>query len=768
MLGKTYLAGDAELGKKYDDYWQRTTSAPHIGWPDTWGAGGGSRWRWRRRRILLLFVVVGIVGGVLLVWGRSGAWGRRGETVGGRIGLEGGLREAAMYGGQAYVRPTDAKAIHDKSTHDDDEGDVDDDEKANHESNNSNSHYEDSIYDDDMDGKEPTGPPPGVDHPHDGEATPHTYSGPIRFFRLAHTLRAAASRTAGYNERNRNVMFVMASLQSAAALLPMICDMSKWNRNYVHAAFMGRQDMALDDVLAINGIDKEECSAVWHDARPNYMEYSDDDRAERAVIAAMTHIHSFLHPQAVIMADALSELGPFVRGIRSKTMLLNMPLIEVPKDRLENVGYLTRLDSSSLKNWHTPTVDIVIQVPPDSSSILGLLKSIRDADYNGLAHPRITLDLPSNLDVSVKQHIESFTWPPHSDKTTKPAGPNGLVVRRRIAGRDATHEDAAMRFLELFYPANSDSHVLLLTPQAQLAPQYFQFIKYALLEHCYSAYGKDENEALMGISLNLPATLLDGRTPLTLPRLRDMHTARYARDYPGTASVPFLWQAPDFAATLLWGDKWVEWHDFVGNRLRKIEQQGRGTANASKRGQGREGRSGWMGYMEEFMRARGYAMLYPASRDKSLVTVHEELHLDRGPRSRASSRMERTLLPASMALHHALPFSGDLPEIQYLPFRLANGTLTPHDDAADAAKAYADTFRREVGGCEAREGMRRRVVKGETRDLFCFEDEEIGAWVGDEEEGGVEGLRTELEMAELEGLLGGDGEKKAGTGSSGL
>lgn len=736
MLGTTYLAGDAELGKKDDDHLQRAGGGRRMGW----SSGGGFRWRWRRRRNLLLLVVV--VAAVVVLGGGLVGLGGIVAHVERRPGVEEGLRALSMGVGSVYEKPTSAKPTPDKSTHkkgrekEKDGGD----EKAVHDGHRADD--------------EPTGPPPGIQTPRNGEATPRTYSGPIRFFRLARSLRPAASRTAGYNERNRNVLFVMSSLQSVATLLPMICDMSKWNRNYVHAALMGRLDIALDDVLAINGIDKDECGAVWHDARPNYMEYSDDDRAERSVAAAMTHIHSFLHPQVAIMDDVSSENSPFVKAIRAKTALLKMPLIELPKDGLDDVGYVSRLDSSSLKHWHTPTVDIVVQVPPDSSNVLGLLKSIKEADYSGLAHPRITLDLPANLDVSVKQHIEKFTWPPRTDKTDSPTSADGLVVRRRITDLDATQEDAAMRFLELFYPTTRDSHVLLLYPQAQLSPHYFHYVKYALLEHQYSTFGKDDNKALMGISLDLPATLLDGKTPLTPPQLGDMHTGRYAEDYPGTTSVPFLWQAPTAAATLLWADKWAEWHDFVGNRVRKNKQQSGTTARANKQ---KEVSPAWTEYMEEFMQARGYTMLYPAKMDKAFVAVHDELNqLSRGSRPRASPRREPRTIPASMALLDALPFSGDLPELQYLPWLLSNGTLTSHGAAADAANEYANAFRRLEGGCEDREGMRRRVVPGETRDLFCFGDEGVGEWVG--EDGRVEKLRAELEMAELEGLLGGERE----------
>lgn len=716
MPGKPYLAGDTELGKKDDDYWQRIRDTRKMRWLDTWGTRGGSRWRWRKRRRFLFLAWVGIVGGVFLVLRWSSAWGQSKSIMDGRIGLEEDLREAVLYGQPTYERSTYGKAIQDVSIHEDKKK-VNSDNERNYKTQN-------SIYDHDMDDKEPTGPPPGMEHSQDGESIARTYSGPIRFFRLAHTLRAAASHTSGFEERNRNVVFVMATLQSAAALLPMICDMSKQNRNHVHGVFMGWQDLVLEDVLHINGIDKEECRAMWHDARPNYTEYSNDDRTERAAMAAMAHVHSFLHPQVVIMVDELSEHAPHVRGIRNETALLKIPLIEVPEDRLNDLDYLTRLDSSSLKKWHKPRVDIIIQVPPDSSSVLGLLKSIRDADYSGLVRPRITLELPASLDISVRQQIESFTWSSHSDKSTNPVDSVRLILRRRIADLEATQDDAVKRILELFYPANSDSHVLLLAPQAQLAPQYFHLVTYALLEHYYSTYSKDENEVLAGVSLGVPTTLLDGRTPLIQPQLGDMHTMQYARDFPSTPNVPFLWQGLDFAATLLWGDRWAEWHEFMRNRMHKSEQQKYGKKNSPKNEKPSKGRQGWREPMEEFMRVRGYAMLYPINKDKPLVTVHE-MRPDRRPRLQAPLHIERIPLPASMALQNMLPFSGELPDLQYLPFLLHNGTLVPHDHVANAAISYADTFRKEVGGCEAKQQMGSRASNGDTRDLFCFEEDEL-------------------------------------------
>ncbi|OAL45358.1 hypothetical protein IQ07DRAFT_591684 [Pyrenochaeta sp. DS3sAY3a] len=700
MLGKTMLPGDEELGKKDDDH--KFAPARRSPWSTLSHAP-----RWRRRRILLAVL------SLLLVY---------------LFFHSGGLSTSDDQEQRYHIaRP------HFSSSHDT---------------------YDAGSNDDD----EPTGPPPGTPRPKRGQPAPRTYDGQIRFFRLAKTLRKAASATGGYEKHNRNVLFAVSSLKSASTLLPMICDMSKWKRSYVHVAFLGRDDLPLEDLLQINGIDLKSCPAVWHDARPDYMEYSSDTRAESAVQGAMSHIHSYLHPQVAIMDDSISEDPFFTRGMRAKTTKLGMPLFEIPKDRVEEFAWIARLDSGSLKNWHLPTVDILIQVPPDSSSVLLLLKSIKEADYSGLRPPRITLELPAELDESVKQHLANFKWPLHDQS---PIAVSGLAIKKRILDHRANQEASSIRFLELFYPTSTKhSHVLLLSPQAQLSPQYFHFIKYALLEYKYSAFGSDDSENLMGVSLELPSVLLDAKTKLVPPMVDDMHAERYKELYPKTKSAPFAWQAPNSHATLFFGDKWVELHSFLSNRVSK-HQKSSGAASRAKLVS--ETLPAWTEYMLEFMRARGYSLLYPAGTSETLVTIHNELY--RAPEEfvpqpsateassppaetqdepflradealRAPQRPESPVIPKSQALHLALPFNGDLPEVPHLPHLLYDGTKIHPSNVSTTATEYANKFREEVGGCKIPKGKHRKIVAGEARDLFCFGDEEKDDWEDDEIEQG--------------------------------
>ncbi|KAF2659136.1 hypothetical protein K491DRAFT_689502 [Lophiostoma macrostomum CBS 122681] len=601
---------------------------------------------------------------------------------------------------------------------------------------------------------EPLGAPVGLKVPRVGSTPPREYGGPAKFYRLAASLHAA-SHTQGYRMHNRNVLFAMSSLESVATLVPIICEMSKWSRNWVHAAFIGREDIPLGVLLEMNGVDKTACPAMWHDARPDYSEYSNDKRAESSVAAALVHIHTFLHPQVAIMDDSNSENAFFVRGMRSKTATLDIPLIEIPKNHWEHFMWMTRLDSGSLKSWHQPTVEILIQAPTDATGgILRLLKSLKEADYSGLRPPRLTIELPAEIDNSVKDYLENFVWPPGTNNS--PLLSNQITIRRRITHQHSTQEESAIRFLELFYPTSTkNSHVLLLTPNAQLSPLYFHYLTYVMLEYRYSSYGEEDSANVMGASLELPSVFLDGKTELVPPTPADMHTSRYENLFSNVPTTQFLWQAPNSHALLFFGDKWAELHSFLSNRVTKHHLSPKVAARPKLIS---ETLPAWTEYMLELMRARGYSLFYPATRaSESLATVHNELYHvpeEFAPREKSDigggadappklpdepflraetppskpSLSESPIIPHSRPLHLTLPFEGDLPEIPHLPYLLYDGEKVLPTNVSIIAAAYADKFRETVGGCKIPKGKRRVIEKGSAKDLFCFGDEDEDDW----------------------------------------
>lgn len=691
MLSRSILPGDEELGKKDDDRKSHTGATTRLA---KW-APRSTPLRWRRRRILLAVVGLYLLYALVKNMPETGEWS--------------GQLTTSEYGSTPPAR----------LSHDPDQQ---------------------------TDLQEPKGPPPGYRAPRAGESAPHAFDGQFKFYRLAASLHGA-SHTYGYRATNRNIVFPISSLQSASTMLPIICEMARWSRNYVHAAFMGREDFEVAQILEINGIDQIRCPAIWHDARPDWTEWSSDDRAELSVMAAMTHINSFLHPQAAIINDAQSEDGFFVRGIRAKTEALRMPLIEIPKGRSDNMMWISRLDAGSLKNWHSPSIDILIQVPPDSSSVARLLKSIKSADYSGMNLPHITIELPTELDESVERFLNDFRWP-------LSGGKSHVTTRRKIGSQRVTQEDSAVRFLELFYPSSKNSHVLLLSPQAELSSQYYQYLMFTLLEYRYSTYAEDDAAGVMGVTLQLPPVQLDGKTTFSPPKPADMHSTRYLELFADTKSVPFLWQAPSSHATLFFGDKWAELHSFLSGRVAKHSKAPQRNKLVT------ETMPSWAEYMLEFMRARGYALFYPgATSDEALVTIHNELyhipeefappkashgdheaapleHTDepflRGDSPVTRPRiLETNVVSQSRPLHLILPFEGDLPEIPHLPYLLHRGNMVPHINISSIADTYADKYREVIGGCKIPEGKHRKVVEGSARDLFCFGDEDEEDWEND-------------------------------------
>lgn len=597
-------------------------------------------------------------------------------------------------------------------------------------------------------GPGPTGAPPRSPQGTRTEDAKHYFSGPIKFYQLGRTLHAI-TKTWGYQTVNRNVLFAASNLRSASVLIPIACDMAKWNRNYVHMVFMGRDNMDLDEILEINGVDRQECDVFWHDARPDYSEYSSESRAEKSVTAALGYINDFMHPQVIITDDWAQEDAFFGIAVQSKTKLQRHPVVQLPKGAAEKFEWMTRLDAGSLSAWHKSTIDILIHAPSESSgSLIRTIKSIQDADYQGLQPPRIIVELPPDIDPPTKHFLDTLVWPPSIKEN--PLQASQLILRHRIPTQKLSAEEASIKFMESFYPAGSGtSHVLLLSPQAQLSPLYYHYLKHHLLEYRYSTYDEEDRAKLLGVSLELPSTQLNGTSPFTPPGADVMNDLKYSKQ---KGAAPFLWQAPNSNAALCFGDKWIELHSFLSNRVAKQHSASPPKPRAKLVS---PAHPSWTEYLLELMRARGYWLLYPGlTQSEALVTIHNELY--RPPEEFAltteaeektaiepsklnehdpfivpasppppPSTNEAPLVPPSRPLHVLLPFNADLPEVPHMAHVSHAGKLLSPADAEEAAAEYAARFRREVGGCGKEPKGKKRVVKaGSARDLFCFGDEE--------------------------------------------
>ncbi len=103
----------------------------------------------------------------------------------------------------------------------------------------------------------PVSPTDGID----ADNPKHWFNGPIKFYHLASSLHAI-SLTRGSSNTNRNVLFAASGLKSAALLLPMACEMAGWQRNHVNFALMGRDDIPMDTLKEVNGV--QGCKIFWH------------------------------------------------------------------------------------------------------------------------------------------------------------------------------------------------------------------------------------------------------------------------------------------------------------------------------------------------------------------------------------------------------------------------------------------------------------------------------------------------------------------------
>lgn len=312
-----------------------------------------------------------------------------------------------------------------------------------------------------------------------------------------------------------------------------------------------------------------------------------------------------------------------------------------------------------------------------------------------------------------------------------------ITLRHRIPKRSFTAAEASSYFVESFYPARPlDSHVLVLSPQVELSPLYYHYLIYNLLEHRYSKSNSIDN--LMGISLELPTNFLNGSADFIPPTLKPRSK------YP----TPFLWEAPNSNAALYFGERWMEFHSFLANRVSTMRQ-----STAANKQQITESFPAWMEYLLELMRARGYAMFYPnyeSIMSNAFATVHSELYQAPEEYTKKPTKIENNESPPPLdptdsfetdlsthakrkphppepplltsSLLSLLPQAGYLPSLSTLPYISYDGQPASASDRTTSAADFAAAFRLDIGNCVPRNGKDANqppFVERSADDLFC-------------------------------------------------
>ncbi|KAL1874683.1 hypothetical protein Plec18167_005915 [Paecilomyces lecythidis] len=570
--------------------------------------------------------------------------------------------------------------------------------------------------------------PPPIQEDDEKNNDKYYYEGKIRFFTLARSLRP--NWPSSYRrEHSRAVLFAGADLKSVADLLPLACEMARQGTNDVHFALMGRDDVSIQGIQRVNGISDEDCPMQWHDARPDYAPWSTGPRMERAVRSGLGYIRAYINPQVVITHGKPREESFFWEPIRQKTEETGLSHISLPRPAADLI-WLSQLDSSSLKVWNKLQIEMLVHAPSESSgSLIRLLKSLEGADYLDSV-PSLTIELPPRVDPELLRFLQNTKWPPQSSSK--------VTLRRRIPSQHMTPEISSIRTVEAFYPRDPNmTHVLVLSPQTELSPSFFHFLKYTALKYKHSVSAVNVSTELLGMSLELPSSRPTDDEPFGPPSgLVDT-----PESHNGELSPFFLWQVPNSNAALYFGDKWAEFHSFLSHRFSAPG----GSHDMSPRLISKK----YPAFMEnvlEFMRARGYYMLYPsfpARTPTSLATVHNELYhppeefmasdssgaeVDKetiedpsqvlSPSSDLElGSIERPLFPGSTVKTLLQQFPEHLPELEALPLLSYNGEKLSEQSIQQRTAEFAREFRTKVGGCKTSDGAG-SISKME--DLFCL------------------------------------------------
>jgi hypothetical protein len=172
----------------------------------------------------------------------------------------------------------------------------------------------------------------------------------IRFPRLYNTLSQVAGN-GGIKRWNRNVVYMAANLTAASKLAGLACEMGEYRRTNVHFAFLGFDDIDLDDFRHINGLPQSDdvngCRIYFHDARPERSSELNVERQKVSTKSAFRHVLRFIHPQAVFI-DPTREADWFLQIARDKARQMDSTLVELPDRFNEDLQWLARLDGGSL------------------------------------------------------------------------------------------------------------------------------------------------------------------------------------------------------------------------------------------------------------------------------------------------------------------------------------------------------------------------------------------------------------------------------------
>lgn len=97
------------------------------------------------------------------------------------------------------------------------------------------------------------------------------YDGKIKLYELASSLPPDKHPE---NVLSGAVLFAGSDLHCITDMLPLACRMAREQRNHVHLALFGKEEVSVEGIKQVNGIVESDCPIVWHGMYiPIYMEF---------------------------------------------------------------------------------------------------------------------------------------------------------------------------------------------------------------------------------------------------------------------------------------------------------------------------------------------------------------------------------------------------------------------------------------------------------------------------------------------------------------
>lgn len=371
---------------------------------------------------------------------------------------------------------------------------------------------------------------------------------------------------------------------------------------------------------------------------------------------------------------------------------------------------------------------MVVHAPSQSSgSLIRLLQSLDAADYLG-STPSLTIELPQRVDPQLLEFLGNL------DGLTQLT--DRISIRRRIQPHEMDATESSLRTVEAFYPRDPNiTHLLMLSPQTELAPSFYHYLKFVALNYKHSARARRVFSNMVGISLELPSSkpTSNGQSFTPPSMIGDDKEQHFAS---------FLWQAPNSNAALYFGETWAEFHSFLSKRLSTPESGGVSQTKLIS-----ERYPAFMEYMLQMIRAKGYYLLYPAfpgTKSSSIATVHSELyqvpeefwrrkpvnpskdvfedmddpaHPLTGNFATGLGSVEPPLSRTSTIMPLLDLFSSGLPDLDNLPLLSYDGEKLTAAEYSKHTEEYFKQFRTQYGGCTSDRNMDDPVA-----DLFCIQE----------------------------------------------